>query len=83
MLKKGVKVVNTKYDDIQKDYLSRAKFLKMKDPFVYCPDCGKQIWHDHNNIQRHYTLEHINDRVIKREKGYKFVPGPGRNKRII
>ena len=72
MIKKGHIVKQKKYTPEQRDYLSRKKFLFMKDPFVYCPECGKQIWHDHVNIQRHFTLEHMTT-VLKSEKGYKFI----------
>jgi len=83
MLRKGVRVRNTKYDDIQRDYLSRAKFLKMPNPFVVCRECGKEIWHDFVNIQNHIDLCHIKQRVINSELGYKIVPSVGRNARII
>ncbi len=83
MLRKGYKVRNTKYDDIQRDYLARAKFLKMPNPFVVCRSCGKEIWHDHMNIQRHMTECHIRDRILNQELGWKFVPSEGRNKRLI
>jgi len=55
----------------------------MKNPMIQCIKCGKMIWHDHLSIQRHMDLDHIRDRAINQEVGWKFVPGTGRNKKVI
>jgi len=67
----------------KKNHAIAQRFKKMKHPFVMCPKCGKNLWHDHLSIQRHMDLDHIKDRAINQEIGWKYVPGTGRNKRII
>ena len=67
----------------KKNHAIAQRFKQMKNPMVLCPECGKNIWHDHLSIQRHMDLEHIRDRAKNQEIGWKFVPGTGRNKRII
>jgi len=71
------------WSNAKKNHAIAQRFKKMKEPFVNCPECGKNIWHDHLSIQRHMDLEHIKDRAINQEIGWKIVPGTGRNKRII
>jgi len=59
------------------------RFKLMKNPMVHCPECGKNIWHDHLSIQRHMDLNHIKDRSNNQEVGWKFVPSTGRNNKLI
>ena len=67
----------------KKNHAIAQRFKKMKNPMIQCIKCGKMIWHDHLSIQRHMDLDHIRDRAINQEVGWKFVPGTGRNKKVI
>jgi len=71
------------WSDAKKKQAIALRFKLMKHPMINCPECGKNIWHDHLSIQRHMDLVHIRDRAKNQEIGWKYVPGTGRNKRVI
>jgi len=61
----------------------KAMIRKMPQPMIRCMDCGRYFWHDHTNFQRHILEEHVKDKPSLRDRGWRFVPGTGRNKRVI